>query len=503
MKSISEFIMEKAAGAPSGLVKVNRKTRKETSQVIVGDIYDLSGDNRVEKEFSYTDIDANAYIYDKQGNKYAVKTSTTAGDAGRIAGGSHDYDVTIYNVNGTNISLHGYRAVFSTPYNADIVDDIAAGYYLEDYLAKHSSAINSKTREKVADLISAGDKDAKSYKELKNEKKKLREQEFAERYVTVYNGTVGFTIEKSKIDIYPAFYPKDDESVISDMVKSLIKKTFSIPVEKLAGLSGSIVADLHKRGVGMDKYKLAYDVKKKNFVYLELNLKKFSYDKVSKDPVEFSMAKPIQVTLSNSSEDLKSMCNDMFAMFKKQKKHDHAAWVKERAEAIYDDGRGMYPWNNDKYTKTQAKKLAEEEWKDIVNGSDPEKSNRLKFDIDLLSKAVAKINPGANVSDAKPDTTPNELPTMDDVTTSEPKVAPKKLSPREQGIANTKMDEWHAGTRKENLKLMSPAKMKTYLKICQNKGYDEQVKMLKDAAAARGITLESLHVSLSDYIKNI
>lgn len=352
-------------------------------------------------------------------------------------------------------------------------------------------------------MISAGDKDAKSYKELKNEKKKLREQEFAERYVTVYNGTVGFTIEKSKIDIYPAFYPKDDESVISDMVKSLIKKTFSIPVEKLAGLSGSIVADLHKRGVGMDKYKLAYDVKKKNFVYLELNLKKFSYDKVSKDPVEFSMAKPIQVTLSNSSEDLKSMCNDMFAMFKKQKKHDHAAWVKERAEAIYDDGRGMYPWNNDKYTKTQAKKLAEEEWKDIVNGSDPEKSNRLKFDIDLLSKAVAKINPGANVSDAKPDTTPNELPTMDDVTTSEPKVAPKKLSPREQGIANTKMDEWHAGTRKENLKLMSPAKMKTYLKICQNKGYDEQVKMLKDAAAARGITLESLHVSLSDYIKNI
>ena len=54
------------------------------------------------------------------------------------------------------------------------------------------------------------------------------------------------------------------------------------------------------------------------------------------------------------------------------------------------------------------------------------------------------------------------------------------LSPEE------KMDLWHNGERRENIKACGDAKLNKYLKICQDKGYDEQVKIIEDELHNRG-----------------
>lgn len=48
----------------------------------------------------------------------------------------------------------------------------------------------------------------------------------------------------------------------------------------------------------------------------------------------------------------------------------------------------------------------------------------------------------------------------------------KALTPEE------KMDRWHNGTRKENIKACNIDKLKEYRKICRAKGYTEQVKLI-------------------------
>ena len=54
-----------------------------------------------------------------------------------------------------------------------------------------------------------------------------------------------------------------------------------------------------------------------------------------------------------------------------------------------------------------------------------------------------------------------------------------------------KMDDWHKGTRKENVKLCSDEKLKMYYGICKRKKYAAELHALKAEADRRKLVLES------------
>jgi hypothetical protein len=66
----------------------------------------------------------------------------------------------------------------------------------------------------------------------------------------------------------------------------------------------------------------------------------------------------------------------------------------------------------------------------------------------------------------------------DDMLTESLSLAEGKLTPEE------KMDMWHSGERRENIKACSDAKLNMYRDICEDNGYDEQVAII-DAELAR------------------
>lgn len=61
-----------------------------------------------------------------------------------------------------------------------------------------------------------------------------------------------------------------------------------------------------------------------------------------------------------------------------------------------------------------------------------------------------------------------------------------------------KMDAWHNGTRKQNVKSCSDDKLKAYYKICVDSGYDEEAEKLRSEADSRSLKLNE-SISLSTY----
>ena len=68
------------------------------------------------------------------------------------------------------------------------------------------------------------------------------------------------------------------------------------------------------------------------------------------------------------------------------------------------------------------------------------------------------------------------------------------------GPAKEKMEKWHAGTRKQNLKNCNDGKLRMNFAICKELGYEEECKQIAAEAKKRGIVLES-KMSMSDYIQ--
>ena len=155
-------------------LKVN--ARKVVNQYITGDIYDFHSPME-SKEDTYVDHIGNGYIMDKTGREYPVSASISQGDAGRIAGGSTSYSVTIYfpGVVGKDgkeafYSVKGYTAIFSKGDNTGCVSDIQNGYYLEDYIAKYNSHDHNLPQELYDELVSRADANAVSYDAQKKAK---------------------------------------------------------------------------------------------------------------------------------------------------------------------------------------------------------------------------------------------------------------------------------------------------------------------------------------------
>ena len=61
-----------------------------------------------------------------------------------------------------------------------------------------------------------------------------------------------------------------------------------------------------------------------------------------------------------------------------------------------------------------------------------------------------------------------------------------------------KMDAWHNGTRKQNVKSCSDDKLKAYYKICVDSGYEEEAEKLRSEADSRGLKLNE-SISLTTY----
>ena len=219
MKSISQRIFE-ASGKPSDLRKYKTNARKEMVHFKSGDIYDFS-DPGYDEEFTYYDGSGNGYIKDKEGHVYDVITSTRSGDAGRIAGGSTNYYVCIKKANGTDdFVVTGYSAIFSRGSNTECVSDIGAGYYLEDYIAKYYSSYSHG--EKFKELAEKGDKDAKPYSKLQQEKAASKEAEFKQRYILLPRYGIHFEINDNGfniIDWHPGISTDEQKSKLFESLQ--------------------------------------------------------------------------------------------------------------------------------------------------------------------------------------------------------------------------------------------------------------------------------------------
>lgn len=513
MKSLKDRILESKQIRPSGVIKVKNNVRKEMNNHLVGDRYDLTHDNTVKSEDKYVDTNANAYIYDKAGNKYYVETSDTEHDSGYIVGGAHDYKVIIKNVNDTNIVLTGYSALFSNGHGVNIIPDIVNGYYLEDYLAKNENSITSG-KDIATDFIVNGNVDAKSYNTIKKETKKLKEQEFANRYMKI-DFDILWKIESGKIVRNNFYYSNEDYDLIHDKTielgKKLLDEVFPIPISKLDGLCGTFIYNLAK-DCGLNStqtynYGVYYDTKKNTFTYIHLLTKKDFTKKpvVLNIPVTISLGSFIKINPDKASPEVKELVTKMYDEFVKAEKHGHQQFLADRADAIYRGGQGMYSWNRNEYTKAEARKLAEHEYNQNIENHNPEKiidyktssKQTVSFDLGIFNDCINKMKPNATVADKSPDTELNSIPSIDDNVVEDPTAAPT-LSKATVNKAEAKMDAWHAGTRKQNIKSSSDSKLKMNYNICIKKGYTKEANELKQEATSRGLTFESICMSISD-----
>jgi len=534
MKSINQFIFE-ASGKPSDLKKYIKKERKETVHFNSGDIYDFS-DPGYDDEFSYYTGEGNGYIKDKSGHVYDVIARDETGDAGRIAGGSHDYYVTIKKANGTDdFCVHGYTAIFSSGNNADCIIDIKSGYYLEDYIAKYFNG-----NPKFKSIADQGDKNAKPYEQEKAEQKERKKQEFYERYV-IMPETLHYEIDNGEFNlVWWNLEPKSKENIrkerdewlkktghnswdkelendkkwnsfksqlsevqeqFNDLIFSILKPVLisrisevfkTKDLSKLNGIAGSFTyKQKYNYNKGKSGYKvLVIDTKKKEFVTIDT-----STNKVVDEKIQLQLSDAITFNKKKASQEMLDLCQAVAKAWKKIEGRKQSEYVANHWESIWQDGRGMYPWNPDKYTKGQAKEIAKNDFIKIVNDHDFEKNNILVFSLELIKGyVVGDLNP-----EDKPVEKPLENPEPQDNTEKKERGKNTKMNDKAKEAAYDKMKAWHDGTRKQNLSNCSDAKLKMNYQVCKELGFDKECGLIEDEAAKRNLTLES-KLSLEEYI---
>lgn len=535
MKTIQQFISE-AVSKPSDLRKYKRTERKETVHFRGGDIYDFS-DPGYEDEFTYYDGSGNGYIKDKQGHVYDVIATDREGDSGAIAGGSHDYFVTIKKANGKDdFHVHGWIAIMSKGSNTGCIGDIKAGYYLEDYIAKYWNKYDDKDG-KFKELAEKGDKNAKAYEDQKAEKAQQKKDEFDARYVVVPNN-LSWEIIDSKFTISywnltnssikelenkrtqwlkqnnlkswdenaksnPEYQKLNDavsngynefRSLIMGVLEPvLFNKLYEVfktkDLNSLSGLAGSFVYDKqYVAGKKEHGYRaLAIDTKKKQFAVIHTGDRK-----VLDDNIDIQLNDVISIYKNKASEKMIDLFKKVSDAWHKANARKQGEYVKSHWEKIYYASAGGYIGKYSK-TKGQAKAEAKEEFEQLVKDMDFNYSGKNKFTYSL--SLVQTYVEGDMEPDAQPIKNPLENPEQ-----KEKKERGKntKMSKGANNAAYEKMKAWHEGTRKQNLSNCSDAKLKMNYKVCKELGYEKEMEQIEDEANKRNLQLESL--SLKDYI---
>lgn len=545
MRSFKKFINEAKNPVPSALKKFKKGSEKKINTYIAGDIYDLSANNRYQQEDSYYKGDGDGYIMSKDGKIYDITCSEWTSDSGRIVGGSFNNSLTIYRVGPEqeNISLSGYSGCFSSPSSptyGSIISDVEAGMYLEDYLAKHERDIDWQTSKKdwVISLVKAGDPKAKTVKVQKKEKKIQNELNFNARYVLV-NGDIkvkctgGSSLEyvkptgwngkelmiariipsKTKNDDKGWRDQKDRDVDVPEDVNTKITEAFLSPCEDVIkavfggadckGLMFSffVTFEGEQKDTWHKEEFLAWDTKENKFVAVMPSKRKVLDRKIAfniqavmyKKDVCGELSKYVKTILTDASKI-------MLTNLGKQ-----AEYIQRQIDLKKSGSRWYWPTSKDK------KELATQ-WREIHDQQkfEPNKDKEYMIDIVTLKeilkdKDYSKFKKTVAVSAPK-DAEENDVATPE-ITDGpdKPKASSKSAEEtygKAYGPAKEKMEKWHAGTRKQNLKNCNDGKLRMNFSICKELGYEEECKQIAAEAKKRGIILES-KLSLSHYIQAI
>jgi len=537
MKELLNYIFEAKIKKPSDVKKLKTTSKTEKVTFRDGDKYDMHDDG-YEADFTYYSSNGDGYIISKETNKvYDVIIKTWSSDCGSIAGGTYNRSVTIKNVDGKgDIHLSGYSAIFSKPQGENIISDIKAGNYLEDYIAKNWDAISYDNRDKWKYLKDAGDENAKSYLSQKEESDEQKAQKFNERYLQIsrsYKGAVlDFKITKEGI-IFPSWVPigsgnskelgelskkrsetkygSDEYKLADKEVKELsdklnkviydIVKPYLLPIlekvfktknlSKFVGLYGSFTMPHEHTMISKKKWGdvvYAIDTKDKKLVKVS-----FEHKKVIDTELKIELNDDIAIDKNEVLPEMKQLFIECSKAWKKQYMKQ-TEYVNQNYLDIWNNSR-TWTYGEPTITKGEAKEKAVDDYKRFVLKHDFEKgSGKISYSLTLLAGFIK--------GDVDPNLEPIEQP-LENPVPVEKKERGKdtKLSPSAMKDAGPKMDAWHAGTRKQNVGAMSDAKLKMNYKVCQAKGYDKEMGILKDEADKRGIVIESF--TYKDFINII
>ena len=536
MKTILQNIFE-ASSKPSDLRKYKRTERKETVHFRSSDMYDAK-DPGYNDEFLYFDGSGNGYIKDKQGHVYDVVTFDRNSDAGAIAGGSHDYFVTIKKANGKDdFHVHGWVAIMSKGSNTNCIGDIKAGYYLEDYIAKYWNKYDDKDG-KFKELAEKGDKNAKAYDVQKAERAQNKKDEFDARYVVVPSN-LSWEIIDGKFTISywnltnssikelenkrtqwlkqnnlkswdenaknnPEYQKLNDAvsngynefrslimSVLEPVLFNKLQEVFKTKdLKSLSGLAGSFVYDkqymLGKKEYGYRV--LSIDTKKKQFAVIHTGDRK-----VLDNNIDIQLNDVISIYKNKASEKMIALFKKVSEAWHKANARKQGEYVKNNWEQIYHDSAGGYIYGNHSKTKGQAKEEAKRDFEQLIKDMDfnYDGKNKFTYSLSLVQTYVE--------GDMEPDAEPIEKP-LENPEPKEKKERGKdtKMSKGANAAAYDKMKAWHEGTRKQNLSNCSDAKLKMNYKVCKELGYEKEMREIETEAKKRDIVLES--ISLNDYI---
>ena len=544
MKKLVNFLNEAKSPVPSALKKFKQGKDNVECEFIAGDIYDLSPENRYKDTVSYYKGDGDGYIMSKDGRVFDVKCSEGTSDAGRIVGGTFKISVVIFRVgpNAENIYLTGYSAVFSSPSSptyGSLISDIKDGIYLEDYLAYHEDDIEySLTRTTwVKELIDAGDGTGSRTEKMKKRDAKIaKEETFNQRYCVInknisFSCTGGHSLEfydnggydKIVAEIRPSStknkgkggmfgsgkaeqavkVPEDVNNAIIEgfrpMAEAIVSNMFGSADAKGLKFEFSISFE------GQQKYDgpvFGWDIKNKKFAVLdmekrkvldrkyELRLSCVYHRKYRGDTVEYSkfalkfledaskiMVKSLGSESAYVADNYKSVMWGKSYYGSKMK----AGEAKEECKRQFAKMKGDKTFSIDRYQFYVTPKIAAE----VLGGKSYEK----------FFKAAKSEAP------SETDVAQIETP---EITNGPDKPKPSTKSASETygkayGPAKEKMEKWHAGTRRQNLKNCNDGKLRMNYAICKELGFKTEMDLIKKEAESRGIILESM-LSMKDYI---
>ena len=454
--------------APSKFVKVKDTSRDVTNSYFAGDIYD-SHSGMYQQTDRYGGSYKEGYITDKEGNKYSLIASYSTGDAGRIAGGSQSYSVTI-DYNGTAIKWSGYTAVFSSSYNTGMLIDIAEGIYLEDFCAKYPNHVNE--HELVAELAVKGNANADSYNYIQAQK---REERFNKRYLDIPK-YINLVVTTNGI-VYSDNNPLEiiNDTTLPAMVADILQNQLFI--------NGYTINDFADAQIKiLTGYDVLYDTKYNKYVGGGTNYSK-NRKEIKKD-TEISLhigSDPKYYALHMYAFDIKdcAILELVQKIIKKSRRSIRQQTTKDDADRIFR--HNMPYWGYERGTAGIARR---------------DSKYKAEKDFDSYTETLLKgILTAKELFDYVKDLPKREvLEIAQDASVAEPaainSVSKQASSKSYPSAYYTKMTAWHNGERKQNIKACSDAKLLAYYNICNEMGYTDQSAQLLDEIEARHLTID-------------
>lgn len=474
------------AKKPSNVnLKVN--ARKVVNQYITGDIYDFHSPME-SKEDTYVDHTGNGYIMDKTGREYPVSASISQGDAGRIAGGSTSYYVTIYfpGVVGKDgkeayYSVKGYTAIFSKGDNTGCVSDIQNGYYLEDYIAKYNSHDHNLPQELYDELVSRADANAVSYDAQKKAKADEKQAAFDKQYKGLSSKGIECEIKNGEVIAKNLQYYNDETSSYDEYAapKNIIDKAvalFEINGYTFKDFEGATFVAKPDKDYNLD---IRFDTKSGEIIAFEKHgsrMSKVDFDRVSAriENIKIDKTSPFGKLIMKTVSD-KAGTQSAFITTDNIAKQINKIW-----------GRGSSWGTHTGYSDTAfSLGTPESEMRHI-------RANVRRHAIEELKAEFAKMkNPDSFTYEALKEVI-NLLPKKELANSTAEKPAETTTTEfKANPVAVQKMTAWHNGERKQNVGACSDAKLKMYYNTCKSLGFETEMNILKAEAESRGLLLES------------